>query len=165
MANNKLKGNKVLIDDDINYHLKKIYNAYKGPKDVEGYERLRGLCDGKDVSYEQLKRIKNFFDNFSGKNNETPYLLNGGTKMKSWVETKLGDMRGNSENKKEVMSAIGMPNQYQKDKIRLPNAKIDNHDSDTNKILRQEGIYRIKVLNDLITEINKNKELCQDQHN
>jgi hypothetical protein len=85
--------------------------------------------------------------------------------MKSWVETKLGDMRGNSENKKEVMSAIGMPNQYQKDKIRLPNAKIDNHDSDTNKILRQEGIYRIKVLNDLITEINKNKELCQDQHN
>ena len=141
------------------YHLKRIYNAYKGPKDVEGYERLRGLCDSNDVSYEQLKRIKNFFDAFDGKNNETPYLLNGGTKMKEWVQSKLDDMRDSIESKKKNMKNVGMSNQYQKDKIRLPNAKINNHDSDTNKILRQEGIYRIKVLDDLITEINKNKQL------
>ena len=160
MANSKLQGGKILIDDDINYHLKRIYNAYKGPKDVEGYERLRGLCDSNDVSYEQLKRIKNFFDDFEGKNNETPYLLNGGTKMKTWVQSKLDDMRDSIESKKKNMKNVGMSNQYQKDKIRLPNAKINNHDSDTNKILRQEGIYRIKVLDDLITEINKNKELC-----
>ena len=160
MANSKLSGNKILIDDDINHHLKKIYNAYKGPKDVEGYERLRGLCDSKDVSYEQLKRIKNFFDSFEGKNTETPYLLNGGTKMKNWVHTKLSDMRSKVQSKKDNMSSIGMTNQYQKDKIRLPKVKIDSHDSDTNKILRQEGIYRIKVLDELITEINKNKELC-----
>ena len=160
MANSKLKGDKVLIDDDINYHLKRIYNAYKGPKDTEGYERLRNLCDSQDVSYEQLKRIKNFFDDFNGKNNETTYLLNGGTKMKTWVQSKLDDMRNNVESKKKNMKNVGMSNQYQKDKIRVPNAKIDNHDTDTNKILRQEGIYRIKVLDDLITEINKNKELC-----
>ncbi len=161
MANSKLQGGKILIDDDINYHLKRIYNAYKGPKDVEGYERLRGLCDSNDVSYEQLKRIKNFFDDFEGKNNETPYLLNGGTKMKTWVQSKLDDMRDSIESKKKNMKNVGMSNQYQKDKIRLPNAKINNHDSDTNKILRQEGIYRIKVLDDLITEINKNKQLCR----
>lgn len=161
MANSKLKGDKVLIDDDINYHLKRIYNAYNGPKDVEGYERLRGLCDSQDVSYEQLKRIKNFFDDFNGKNTETSYLLNGGTKMKTWVQSKLDDMRNNIESKKKNMKNVGMPNQYQKDKIRVPNTKIDNHDTDTNKILRQEGIYRIKVLDDLITEINKNKELCR----
>jgi len=160
MANSKLRGDKVLIDDDINYHLKRIYNAYNGPKDVEGYERLRGLCDSQDVSYEQLKRIKNFFDDFNGKNNETSYLLNGGTKMKTWVQSKLDDMRNNIESKKKNMKNVGMSNQYQKDKIKVPNAKIDNHDTDTNKILRQEGIYRIKVLDDLITEINKNKKLC-----
>jgi len=101
MANSKLRGDKVLIDDDINYHLKRIYNAYNGPKDVEGYERLRGLCDSQDVSYEQLKRIKNFFDDFNGKNNETSYLLNGGTKMKTWVQSKLDDMRNNIESKKK----------------------------------------------------------------
>jgi len=160
MANNKLQGGKVLIDDDIDYHLKKIYNAYKGSKDVEGYERLRGLCDNKDVSYEQLKRIKNFFDGFDGKNSETTYLLNGGTKMKSWVQSKLDDMRDNVSSKKKNMKNVGMSNQYQKEKIGIGNVKMDTHDSDTNKILRQEGIYRIKVLDDLITEINKNKKLC-----
>ena len=165
MANSELKNGKILIDDDINYHLKRIYNAYKGPKDVEGYERLRGLCDKKDISYEQLKRIKNFFDGFEGKNNETPYLLNGGTKMKSWVQNKLDNMRNNVNSKKKAMSDIGIPNQYQKEKLSTPSVKTDSHDSDTNKILRQEGIYRIKVLNDLITEIDKNKKLCQDQHN
>ena len=165
MANSELRGNKIIIDDDINYHLKRIHNAYKGPKDVEGYERLRDLCDKKDISYEQLKRIKNFFDSFDGKIKDTPYLLNGGTKMKTWVLSKLEDMRNNVSGTKDVMSSIGMPNQHQKEKITIPSVKIDSHDSDTNKILRQEGIYNIKVLNDLITEINKNKELCQDQHN
>ena len=160
MANSELRGGKILIDDDINYHLKRIYNAYKGPKNVEGYERLRGLCDSKNISYEQLKRIKNFFDGYEGKNNETPYLLNGGSKMKSWVQSKLDNMRSGVDSKKKNMSAVGMPNQYQKEKISLPNPKNDTHDTDTNKILRQEGIYRIKVLDDLITEINKNKELC-----
>lgn len=160
MANSKLQGGKVLIDDDIDYHLKKIYNSYKGPKDVEGYERLRGLCDNNDVSYEQLKRIKNFFDDFEGKNNETIYLLNGGTKMRGWVQSKLDDMRDNVSSKKKNMKNIGMSNQYQKDKIGISSVKIDTHDSDMNKILRQEGIYRIKVLDDLITEINKNKKLC-----
>ena len=160
MANSELRGGKILIDDDINYHLKRIYNAYKGPKNVEGYERLRGLCDSKNISYEQLKRIKNFFDGYEGKNNETPYLLNGGSKMKSWVQSKLDNMRSGVDSKKKNMSAVGMPNQYQKEKIGLPNPKNDTHDTDTNKILRQEGIYRIKVLDDLITEINKNKELC-----
>tara|TARA_R110000803_G_scaffold151838_1_gene216876 strand:- start:149 stop:640 length:492 start_codon:yes stop_codon:yes gene_type:complete len=159
MANSELRGGKILIDDDINYHLKRIYNAYNGPKDVEGYERLRGLCDNDNVSYEQLKRIKNFFDGYEGKNNETTYLLNGGTKMKEWVKSKLDDMRNNVSSKKKNMKNVGMPNQYQKDKISIGNVKIDTHDSDTNKILRQEGIYSIKVLDDLITEINKNKKL------
>ena len=161
MANSELRHGKVLIDDDINYHLKRIYNAYNGPKDVEGYERLRGLCDKKDISYEQLKRIKNFFDNFEGKNNETPYLLNGGTKMKEWVQRHLNNMRDGVESKKKNMDAIGASSQNQKDDLKVSKINTDSHDTDTNKILRQEGIYRIKVLDDLITEINKNKELCQ----
>ena len=160
MANSELQGNKILLDDEIKYHLKKIYNAYKGAKDVEGYERLRGLCDSNQISYEQLKRIKNFFDDFEGEKNETPYLLNGGTKMKEWVFSNLDDMRDNVASKKKNMKNVGMNNQYQKtNDTGIGGVKLDNHDSDTNKILRQEGIYRMKVLGDLITEINKNKEL------
>lgn len=160
MANSELQGNKVLLDNGINYHLKRIYNAYKGAKNVEGYERLRNLCDSTEISYEHLKRIKNFFDQFEGNKNETPYLLNGGTKMKEWVSSKLDDMRNNVESKKKNMKNVGMSNQYQKnDVMGIGGVKLDNHDSNTDKILRQEGIYTIKVLDDLITEINKNKQL------
>ena len=81
MANSSLKGKCVSIDSDLKKHLLKIYNAYKGDKNVEGYTRLKSLCDTDEISYEKLKRIKNFFDNFSGKKNGTPYLLNGGTNI------------------------------------------------------------------------------------
>ena len=65
------------------------------------------------------------------------------------------------KNKKKNMNAVGMPNQYQKEKITISGVKLDSHDTDTNKILRQEGIYNIKVLEDLIITINKNKQLCR----
>ena len=160
MANSKLRGVTITIEKDVNHHLKKIFNAYCGDRNVEGYTRLKNLCDNNDISYEQLARIKNFFDNFTGKKSDTPYLLNGGTKMKDWVDMSLSNMRDGVENKKKNMSNVGMPNQYQKEKITIDSVKIDNHDTDTNKILRQEGIYNIKVLDDLITTINKNKQLC-----
>ena len=160
MANVQLKGITIVIEKDINSHLKNIFNAYCGNRNIEGYERLKNLCDSKDVSYEQLARIKNFFDNFTGKKSDSPYLLNGGTKMKEWVEMSLSNMRNKVSSKKKNMSNVGMPNQYQKDSITISGVNLDNHDTDTNKILRQEGIYNIKVLEDLITTINKNKQLC-----
>jgi hypothetical protein len=64
MANAKLKGVTISIDKDINHHLKRIFNAYCGDRNIEGYTRLKNLCDCKEISYEQLARIKNFFDNF-----------------------------------------------------------------------------------------------------
>jgi hypothetical protein len=161
MSNSKLVHNKTDLGEDILFHLRRLFNAYKGAKDVEGYERLKGLCDSDTISYEQLKRIKNFFDEFDGSVKDTTYMLNGGTKMKNWVEVTLDNMRSNVNSKKKNMSAVGMNNQYQKqDPTSIGKVGDKEHDTDNNKILRQEGIYRIKVLDDLITEINKNKELC-----
>jgi hypothetical protein len=62
-----------------------------------------------------MKRIKNFFDGFKGSKNETPYLLNGGTKMKQWVDECLSNARNDIKGKKKSMMDIGMDNQYQKD--------------------------------------------------
>ena len=66
-------------------HLNRIYKAYKGPKNAEGYQRLEELVskteskDDSKISYEQLKLMKNFFDSYTGNKKDTPYLLNGGT--------------------------------------------------------------------------------------
>lgn len=158
MANSSLQGKSFKLDGDIKNHLKKMFNAYKGEKTKEGYQRLRNLVETEDVTYEELKRIKNFFDTHEGGNKETAYRLNGGTKMKSWVEKTLSHARNDLSGKKKAMSDVGMENQYidthTKDGIRL-----DTHDTDTDKILRQEGIYNIGMMESFINIIDKNKKL------
>jgi hypothetical protein len=158
MANSDLQGKEIEIPKEVKTHLGKIFNAYKGDKTAEGYNRLKNLMDKKTISYEQMKRIKNFFDNYNGKNKETPYLLNGGTLMKDWVNKSLEDARQDIKGKKKSMSDVGMPNQHIKTHSK-DGVKIDPHDSDTNKILRQEGIYSIGIMEDLIKTIDKNKQL------
>lgn len=165
MANSELQGKSFDIDKKIGAHLKKIFNAYKGAKNVEGYKRLEELTNKDSVSYEQLKLIKNFFDTYNGDRKSTTYLLNGGTIMKNWVNSTLNDARDGVKNVKNSMSDIGMVSKS--DLKNMPSNRIDikKHDSDTNKILRQEGIYNMRLMEDLITTINKNKKLCLDQHN
>ena len=165
MANAKLKGITIVIEKDVNQHLKKIFNAYKGAKNIEGYKRLEELVDKDSISYEQLKLIKNFFDNYNGNRKGTTYLLNGGTIMKNWVDLSLNNAREGVKNIKKSMDNIGMTSNS--DLKNLPSIKMDNkkHDTDTNKILRQEGIYNMRLMENLITIIDKNKKLCLDQHN
>jgi hypothetical protein len=126
---------------------------------------LEELVNKDSVSYEQLKLIKNFFDNYSGNRKGTTYLLNGGTIMKNWVDLSLNNAREGVKNIKKSMDNIGMTSNS--DLKNLPSIKMDNkkHDTDTNKILRQEGIYNMRLMENLITIIDKNKKLCLDQHN
>jgi len=168
MANSELQGKYFEISEDIIKHLNKIFKAYKGPKNAEGYQRLEELInkieskDNNHISYEQLKLMKNFFDSYTGNKKDTPYLLNGGTLMKNWVEDILSNARQKIKGTKDSMDNIGIPG-----KVEVPNVRIDNkeHDTETNKILRQEGIYNMRLLENLITIFDKNKKLCQDQHN
>ena len=156
MANSQLQGKTWDISPKMAKHLKKIFNAYKGPKDVEGWERLRDLCSSDTISYELMKRIKNFFDNFNGKTNETPYILNGGTKVKEWVNRRLKETRDGIENKKKSMMDTGMSNQYQKDKsLEVPSAISDPHKSELKKTMGEE----LNRINNLITHIENNKKL------
>lgn len=167
MANSELQGKHFEIPTNISEHLLKIYNAYKGAKNVEGYKRLEGLVtkveskDVSNISYEQLKLMKNFFDTYSGSKKSTPYLLNGGSLMKNWIQKTLDQARQSIKGKESAMKTVGMGDHYQKEKLGVSKVGDKAHDSDTNKILRQEGIYSLGILKDLITIIDKNKELCR----
>ena len=80
--------------------------------------------------------------------------------MKDWVNITLNDLRADIEGKKKAMKNVGMPNQYIKTHTK-DGIKLDAHDNDINKILRQEGIYSIGIMESLINEIDKNKKLWQ----
>jgi hypothetical protein len=165
MANKELLGKEVTIPGKIKNHLLKIFNAYKGPKDVEGYSRLNKLKDETSISYENLKRIKNFFDTYTGNNKSTPYLLNGGSLVKNWVDETLGDLRQDVYGKKKIMSDIGMENQFTKSHTKDNLDITDTHTSTTDKIFKNENIYyNINMIDELINKINKNKQLWHKEY-
>lgn len=60
---------------------------------IEGHKRNEELRNTGYVTYQQLGRIKNWFDNYSGDGKDAPYILNGADYMRNWVETTIQDLR------------------------------------------------------------------------
>lgn len=167
MANSTLQGYVWEVPEELLNHLSRIMKAYRGNQNVEGYQRLRTILNDKKLSYEQLKRVKNFFDSFGGGKNDTEYVLNGGTKMRYWVNDTLNRAREGVKNPKNAKMKVGMSNQFQKthtkDGISTDNVKIKKQKvgSSSRHISDNRGIYEreIKIMENIIDLFNKNKQL------
>lgn len=79
---------------------------------IEGFKRNQELQNSKFIGYKQLKRIKNFFDNFTGKHTDPSFILNGGVEMKNWVNNELRRMREFGHMNKRNKMDTGMENQF-----------------------------------------------------
>jgi hypothetical protein len=111
-VNKDLYGHKVPLPEEVVQYLRQCYDAAEGADEsVEGYKRNVELRDSGEVTYQQLKRIKNWFDNFNGNENDLPYILNGGHYVKNWVDNTLGSMRDNVYTLKKNKSEV-LPNQF-----------------------------------------------------
>ena len=170
MANQKLQGLNWKMPEKLSDHLRRTMNSYKGDKTMDGYKRLQNLIDEPNVSYEGLKRIKNFFDThktanvdyMDDKKQDTEFILNGGSKMRHWVNDTLNRARQGVEAPKKAKHAIGMLNQYQKDDIRhtkdgvsTDNLKIKEGNTDI--YFKKESV----LMESLISIFDKNKKICQ----
>jgi hypothetical protein len=164
MANSALENKYWELSDELTNHLTKIFNAYKGDENVQGYKRLKDLIDGGECSYQQMKRIKNFFDTFEGTKHDTPYLLNGGTKMKLWVDECLSNARQDIKGKKKSMMNIGMDNQFQKDGGTRDQdssgnpIKINKIGSSSRKISDNRGIYEVEMFTQVLNIFEQNNK-------
>lgn len=111
--NKDLYNNTIKFPDEMKQHMKTSFAQARGANEnVEGFKRNRELQGQDTLSYQQLKRIKNFFDNYKGKPNEHPFILNGGHKMKVWVDNQLGQMRNSISTTKQNKMNVGMENQF-----------------------------------------------------
>lgn len=107
--NSALYGNTYPIPQQI---LKKI-NAflYTNPTG-EGIKRAKNILNSGHVTYQQLKRLKNFFDTFDPEvTTQDEYSYAGGEDMKFFVETTLESERNKSgrsvDLKRPIMSLAG----------------------------------------------------------
>ena len=111
--NKSLYDNEIEFPSDKREHMKKSFHMVKNAdENTEGYNRNKELQSQKFITYKQLKRIKNFFDNFKGSHKEPSFILNGGVEIKNWVNNELRKMRDYIANTKTNKMNAGMMNQF-----------------------------------------------------
>ena len=91
--NKDLYNKKVKVPDEIREHMRNSFSSISSESNDEGHKRNKELQDSEEITYQQLKRIKNYFDNFKGDVQEKTYILNGGDYMKNWVNETLRFLR------------------------------------------------------------------------
>jgi hypothetical protein len=95
-------------------------------------KRSKYLLNQNTISYYEIKRLKNFFDNNS---DGVDFYLAGGNEMKGWVNNILNQYRGQIHNKKKILYDIGLDNQFKK-----------THTKDNNKFVKPElGVKKIPL--------------------
>lgn len=154
--------NKDLYDKEVEFpqelrdHLKIcLKRAKNADKNSEGYKRNNELQNQKFIGYKQLKRIKNFFDNFNGNQREPEFVLNGGFEVKNWVNNELRKMREFGHlNKRNKMDA-GMQNQFIKthSKDGLDNVRPSKEHSRTVDKYNASVTESLKRIKELISKI------------
>ena len=137
-------------------HMKKCFHMVKGANEnVEGFKRNKELQTQNFIDYKQLKRIKNFFDNFKGNHNEPSFVLNGGVLMKNWVNDILRKMRQGLDLTKRNKANTGMQNQYIKphEKKDFTNVRPSQKHSSTLQKYDSAVTESLKRINELISKL------------
>lgn len=123
------------------------------------------------ISYENMKKMKSFFDNYDGNGNDEQYVDYGGEEMKNWLNNTLDDMRDAVYYPKKSRMDAGEENQFKKthhkDKdntnlgdVNIPNiAKSSNH----KYIMADKSVYEnineeLNIIRYLIEYMNNNNK-------
>ena len=153
--NKDIYDHKVEFPEEMRNHMRVSHHKAKdADKNGEGYKRNQELQSQKSMTYKQLKRIKNFFDNFKGEHIDHEFLLNGGFEMKNWVNNELRRMREGIHMTKHNKSETGMQNQHiqthSKDGIDVRPSKEHSKTVDKYNASVTEALKRI---NEIISKI------------
>ena len=154
--NKDLYGNTVQLPENVVEYLQQCFDsANTDDSTIEGFKRNQELRDSRETTYQQLKRMKNWFDNFNGLENDLPFILNGGHYVKNWVNDTLGGMRNNVYMGKKAKSEV-LPNQFiqthTKDNLNTMNRQSKSHSSTTGDI-NKDITESLKRINELIKKI------------
>lgn len=144
--NSQLYDRKWNFPEDMRNHMKICFAKVKNAdQNTEGYNRNLQLQKTQQLSYPQLKRIKNFFDNFKGRNVDAPFILNGENKMKDFVNTCLSTSRQGIQGSEKIKRDTGMDKEY----IQIPAADINLNISKTTPKKTNIQQYDLKVTENL----------------
>ena len=120
-GNRELKGRLFPLGKEIKKHLNKTLSDYEksnGDKTADGYKRLCNILYDmpNGIEYNEMKRLKNYFDHSQGAEETVEYYLNGGRPMQIWIDSTLGLATTAVANQKESAKEIAKPKDVKKPK-------------------------------------------------
>ena len=154
--NNQLYGKVWQFPQHMQQHMKVCFAKVKNADaNVEGYNRNRRLQSATQVGYPELKRIKNFFDNYTGNPQDAPFILNGENKMKDFVNSVLSGARQSLSTSNDIRNNTGMTDS--KPELADPNVNLNISQDTANKSTIEKYDLQVteslKRINDLITKL------------
>lgn len=159
-TNNELKNRKFPLPDGIRKILQQTLNSYTGDKTVDGYKRLNNILGMDSISYQEMKRIKNFFDHYMGTDKSAEFILNGGEPMKVWVNNTLNTATKAVHDFKQAKKDAGISNAFIKHHTKDRNVKTRN--KPTQKRIKTNNING-NLLNNTIFQNENKKNICITQ--
>jgi hypothetical protein len=144
--NSNLYDRQAKLPESLIKHLKQCFNSTNGDTNTEGYKRNQELTKSGLVTYQQIKRIKNWFDSYNGNKEDAPFILNGGDRMNNWVNHALQQMRGSVDSGKKHKSDGGMANQYLDSHEKNNFNMNDKHTTTADDLKLESEIKRINKL-------------------
>jgi hypothetical protein len=148
--NKSLYDRIIFLPNSLIKHLEDCFNSVSGDNNTEGYKRNQTLRQSKQITYQDLKRVKNWFDGYGGKKEDAPFILNGGDRMSTWTSHALQQMRDSVSSGKKTKADTGMQNQYL-DSHEKNNFNLNDKHTTTADDLKLEN--EIKRINGLINII------------
>lgn len=108
-GNSFLRNRTFPLAKGIRKHLENTLQTYNGDHASKGYKRLNNILSMENgIAYNEMKRLKHFFDNYEGNTNNDEYILNGGDEMKCWVTNTLNTAISTINNIKQAKKAEGL---------------------------------------------------------
>lgn len=154
--NSNLYGHIIQIPKEIIDHLTICFDRVpNSDSTVEGHMRNLDLRRNGQATYQQLGRIKNFFDNYNGNKEDAPYVLNGEDYMRNWVDTTLDSLRNGDQMTKQINREY-KPEEIDQELVKDLGWLVDlnrpsqDHSSQVDDLKIQENLNRI---NDIIKKI------------
>ena len=111
-GNQDLNNRTFPLAKGIRKHLRNTLDNYTGDKTVDGYKRLNNVLEMDSISYHEMKRIKNFFDNYKGTPKSAEFILNGGEPMMNWVNNTLNTATKAVRDFKQAKKDAGINNAF-----------------------------------------------------
>jgi len=164
MPNKDLVDRMFKIPQGLYDELKGIDEKYRGKEDIKGMQRLRNLLSDEKLTYSEMKRLKNYFDTYSGDKSDDEFKLNGGDRMLKWINNALKVARDAVKNVKNAKKEAGMSNthikSHEKDqsknptKVRMPKLHKSTKAKDiyNNEVTYEQS--KSKIIN-LMEKLNK----------